>query len=176
MQIDSPYRRADRIATHIAENWYMEVMAKAVTVKPPKLFYVLWGLLKRTMSENMREKFTVVMNNEELLEIIDPKFLPVSYGGEMRDTSDPDGIDPESCMRLARPITEKDYWEKGRVWRDLKVSPVPEWTTDDIRPKSAFTLTKLAPRAGVKIGWQFQVDDEITFAILFEDSGEMGFL
>ncbi len=170
LHINSPWNRANRLSMHIFQEWYCDMMVKMVTVKPPKLFYALWEIVKHVMNENTQKKLAIVMKHEDLLEIIDPKCVPVSYGGEMRDTSG-DGIDPESCMRLARPITEKDYWEKGQVWRELKITPEPEWKVEHIRPKSIFTLTRKALSAGIKMGWQFKVNGEITFAIRFEEKG-----
>ncbi|XP_004481410.1 putative SEC14-like protein 6 isoform X2 [Dasypus novemcinctus] len=75
---------------HALEANYPEILKHFIVVRAPKLFPIVFNLIKPCLSEATRKKVVILGGNwkEELLRFISPDQLPVEFGGTM---TDPDG-------------------------------------------------------------------------------------
>ncbi|XP_062999800.1 SEC14-like protein 2 [Elgaria multicarinata webbii] len=80
------------------EDNYPESLKRLFVIKAPRLFPVAYNLVKHFLSEDTRKKLVVLGANwkEILQKYIDPKEIPVEYGGTL---TDPDG-DPKCKTKL----------------------------------------------------------------------------
>ncbi|KAJ7309541.1 hypothetical protein JRQ81_007589 [Phrynocephalus forsythii] len=80
------------------EENFPESLKRIFVIKAPKLFPVAYNLVKRFLSEDTRKKIVILGADwkEVLQKHIDPKELPVEYGGTL---TDPDG-DPKCKTKL----------------------------------------------------------------------------
>ncbi|NWX47318.1 S14L2 protein, partial [Steatornis caripensis] len=85
------------LLTMFEEN-YPESLKRLFIVKAPKIFPVAYNLVKHFLSEDTRKKVVVLGSNwkEVLQKYIDPKQIPVEYGGTL---TDPDG-DPKCPSKI----------------------------------------------------------------------------
>ncbi|KAI4882304.1 hypothetical protein NFI96_011117, partial [Prochilodus magdalenae] len=82
----------------LVEDNYPEGLKRFFVLKAPKLFSVLYNLLKPFVSEETRNKVMILGSNwqEVLRQYIDPDELPAIYGGNL---TDPDG-DPRCRTKI----------------------------------------------------------------------------
>ena len=67
----------------IDQDYYPELMHKALIINAPTSFRIIWGLIKHLLDTRTQEKIEVAGSNyqEELLRWIDADHLPEMYGG-----------------------------------------------------------------------------------------------
>lgn len=67
----------------IDQDYYPELMYKALIINAPTSFRIIWGLVKHLLDTRTQEKIQVVGSDykSELLAWVDPENLPVRYGG-----------------------------------------------------------------------------------------------
>lgn len=67
----------------IDQDYYPELMHKALIINAPTSFRIIWGLVKHLLDARTQEKIEVVGSDyeAELKKWIDPANLPVQYGG-----------------------------------------------------------------------------------------------
>ena len=83
---------------------YPEFLRRVFVINAPKIFALLYSMMKPFMHEKTRNKvhiysYDAAQWKAALLEDIDPKELPVCYGGTM---TDPDGN--PNCVTMANPF------------------------------------------------------------------------
>jgi len=96
-----PYLDAGMESTKIMEANYPENLRRLFVINAPRLFTLLFNMVKPMLSQATIEKFRIYGCNQEewkaaLLEDIDADQLPVAYGGTL---TDPDG-DPECPSKI----------------------------------------------------------------------------
>ncbi|KAM9096079.1 SEC14-like protein 4 isoform 2-T2 [Sarcophilus harrisii] len=74
----------------ILDNNFPETVKNLIVVKVPKLFPIVYNLVKPFISEKTSKKFVIMGANwkEDLQKFVDPDQLPAEYGGTL---TDPDG-------------------------------------------------------------------------------------
>lgn len=159
LHIHSPWNRANKLGMHIFQEWYCNVMNKILLIRPPRLFHVMWGVVKHIMNENTQKKLAIITHNEQIEEIIPKSHIPQAYGGDYTPPISSKN-DMKTAMVKARSITETDHYKVGKVWRLLKINELEDFVEAYIKPKSVFTVTKECEKR-CKIGWQFYVNGEI---------------
>ncbi|XP_074057153.1 SEC14-like protein 4 [Macrotis lagotis] len=98
----------------ILENNFPETVKYLIVVKAPKLFPVVYNLLKPFISEETRKKILVLGANwkQDLQKFIDPDQLPVEYGGTL---TDPDG-NPKYLTKIKYGgIVPKKYFLQNQM-------------------------------------------------------------
>jgi hypothetical protein len=85
----------------IYEAKYPEILRCVFVINAPKIFAVLYSMMKPFMHEKTRNKVRIYSHDSDqwkavLLEEIDPDQLPVCYGGTL---TDPDGN--PNCITMA---------------------------------------------------------------------------
>ncbi|XP_052799680.1 SEC14-like protein 2 isoform X1 [Mya arenaria] len=95
-----------------AESKYPEVLKKVFVINSPKMFPVIWSVVRPFLHENTAKKVAVLAGNyqEALLKEIDADQLPMCYGGTL---TDPDG-DPRCRTHINQGgIIPKEYYNQA---------------------------------------------------------------
>ncbi|KAJ3261786.1 cytosolic factor, phosphatidylinositol/phosphatidylcholine transfer protein [Boothiomyces macroporosus] len=77
-------RNALTSVSNITSSYYPDCLGKCVVINAPKYFTVIWSIVKLMLDPRTISKVTILGSDYQkfLLKYIDPKHLPVEYGGE----------------------------------------------------------------------------------------------
>ncbi|ELU07678.1 hypothetical protein CAPTEDRAFT_168514 [Capitella teleta] len=140
---------------------YPETMKTTYIVNAPKIFPILFNIVKPFLREETRDKIKMFGANwkEELVKYIDPEHLPVHWGGK---ATDPDG-DPfcASKVCLGGPVPEE-----FNIPSMTENSNLQGFTTAVIARGSDLKLVIDVEKPGSILKWNFATDGmDITFGI-----------
>ncbi|XP_071479223.1 SEC14-like protein 2 [Diadema antillarum] len=98
--------------TQLCEQHYPELLHRIIVVRAPRLFPLAYSIVRPFLSEETRNKITVLKNNfaDELLKVIDADMLPKYWGGNMIEDGDP--MCP-GTIKLGGKVP-KEYYSTGR--------------------------------------------------------------
>ncbi|XP_053135459.1 SEC14-like protein 2 [Hemicordylus capensis] len=105
------------------EDNYPESLKRVFIIKAPRLFPVAYNLVKHFLSEDTRNKIIILGGNwkEVLQKHIDPKEIPVEYGGTL---TDPDG-NPKCQTKICYGgEVPKKYYVRDQVKQQYENSVV----------------------------------------------------
>jgi len=107
----------------IDQDYYPELMHKALIINAPTSFRIIWGLVKHLLDTRTQEKIEVIGTDyeSELLRWIDADNLPVRYGG----TNDARLIDAPGVWNepdVRKAVLEKYAHRKSAIDRFFSVS------------------------------------------------------
>ncbi|XP_057372014.1 SEC14-like protein 2 [Daphnia carinata] len=146
---------------------YPELLRRVFVINAPKVFAVLYSMMKPLMHEKTANKVHVFSNNSDqwkaaLLEDIDPQELPACYGGTL---TDPDGN--PNCVTMFNIGGEvpKSYYLNGETDVSYKkLLSIARGSKEQLQ----FQIAK--PNSVVK--WDFHSEDgDIAFAVYREKEG-----
>ncbi|XP_074150109.1 SEC14-like protein 2 isoform X2 [Sminthopsis crassicaudata] len=98
----------------ILDNNFPETIKSLIVVKAPKLFPVVYNLIKPFISEKTGKKFAILGANwkEDLQKFVDPDQLPAEYGGTL---TDPDG-NPKYLTKIRYGgVVPKKYYLQNQM-------------------------------------------------------------
>ncbi|XP_039717763.1 SEC14-like protein 4 [Pteropus medius] len=145
----------------IMEANYPETVKNLIVIRAPKLFPVVFNLVKSFISEQTRRKIVILGANwkQELLKFISPDQLPMEFGGTM---TDPDG-NPK-CLTKIKYGGEvpKSYYVPNQV-------KVQYEHTVTIGRGSSLQLENEILFPGCVLRWQFASDRaDISFGVFLK--------
>ncbi|KAL4223180.1 hypothetical protein ACF0H5_016652 [Mactra antiquata] len=133
-----------------AEKYYPEVLKRVFVINSPKIFPLIWSIVRPLLHENTAKKVVVLTNHykEALKKEIDIDQLPACYGGTL---TDPDG-DPRCKQHICQGgMVPKEYYNQ--------VLPHVDMTSSSIGRGSTLKLEYEVHKANSVIRYQFQTDD-----------------
>lgn len=146
------------------EDHYPEMLKKAYVINAPKIYPIIYNMVKPFLSEETAKKIHVFGKDkwkEALLQDIAPEELPVHWGGTM---TGPDG-DPR-CTHIVGaggPVPCSCYTAPSR-----RLSSDQNLKMCVIEKKSAVPLTVEVTEAGSILRWEFQTENyDIGFGVFF---------
>nr|CAH0109544.1 unnamed protein product [Daphnia galeata] len=157
------------------EGNYPELLRRVYVINAPKIFSVLYSMLKPFMHEKTKNKIQIFGHDSKqwrtaIQEDFDPEELPACYGGTK---TDPDGN--PNCITLASPLFHVNMG--GEVPRSYYLNG--KSSTSDKKPlsicsgskeKLEFEITK----AGSVLKWDFHSEEsDIAFAIYRKQGNEL---
>jgi len=76
-------KRFVQMTTHIAQDYYPEILGQMFVVNAPFSFKALWAMFKSFVDEKTRKKITIEGSSykKKLLAVVEPDNLPSSFGG-----------------------------------------------------------------------------------------------
>lgn len=133
------------------EDNYPETLKTCFVINAPRLFPVLYNLIRPILSEDTVKKIRIYGANykSELLKCIDADQLPVHWGGTQ---TDPDG-DPKCRSKIVLGgEVPKEYY--------LKIAPeeMENFTTENVKRGSSLQIDVEAKKPGSIIRWQFTTE------------------
>jgi len=157
-------------STKILEANYPENLGRLFIINAPKMFTMLFTLVKPLLSQATIDKFHIYGTDEKewraaLLEYIDADQLPVYYGGTM---TDPDG-DPKCSSRINHG---------GTVPTSYYLSTAKLVPTDRMQCVTVFSSSKKkfkfqVDQLGCDLRWQFFSEaGDIAFRVYYKSQDE----
>uniref|UniRef100_A0AAY4AWV9 SEC14-like protein 2 n=1 Tax=Denticeps clupeoides TaxID=299321 RepID=A0AAY4AWV9_9TELE len=147
------------------ENNYPEGLKRVCLIKAPKLFPIAYNLIKHFLCEETRRKIMVLGGNwkDVLQEYIDPKQLPVAYGGQL---TDPDGDPMCKTMINYGGVVPRSYYIQESIKVEYEKS-----VTIGRGSSHHVELEVLFP--GSVLRWQFASDGaDIGFGVFMKTKGK----
>ncbi|KAH8038786.1 hypothetical protein HPB51_003270 [Rhipicephalus microplus] len=146
------------------EDHYPEMLKKAYVINAPKIYPIIYNMVKPFLSEETAKKIHVFGKDkwkDALLQDIAPEELPVHWGGTM---TGPDG-DPR-CTHIVGaggPVPCSCYTAPSR-----RLSSDQNLKMCVVEKKSAVPLTVEVTEAGSILRWEFQTENyDIGFGVFF---------
>nr|XP_006814237.1 PREDICTED: SEC14-like protein 3-like [Saccoglossus kowalevskii] len=150
----------------LAESNYPETMKSIYIVRSPKIFPVVYKLLKPFIDEETRKKIKVLGNNfqDELLKIIPPESLPVHWGGTMQDEDGNKMCPSKVCLGGEVP---KSYYSQEMIIPDEQ-----QLIQSSVKHGSRIDIPLDVKYPGSIIRWVFTSQDSLQFGIFYKDNEE----
>ncbi|XP_045172153.2 SEC14-like protein 2 isoform X1 [Mercenaria mercenaria] len=147
-----------------SESRYPEVLRRAFVINSPKIFPIIWSIVRPFLHENTANKVVVLSGNykEALLKEISPDQLPACYGGTL---TDPDG-DPRCKTYIC---------QGGTVPKECYSQAVPHHAmlTGNIGRGSTLQLEYEVHEPNSILRYEFQTDGyDIGFGVFRKNSKE----
>ncbi|ELU08275.1 hypothetical protein CAPTEDRAFT_150138 [Capitella teleta] len=133
---------------------YPETMKTTYLINAPKIFPILYNIIKPLLREETKLKLKILGSNwkEEIVKWIDPEHLPVYWGGKARD---PDGdIHCKSTVCIGGKVPESMYVQN--ITTD-NVS-TEGFTKTTISRGSSLKIDVTVAKAGSMLRWNFSTD------------------
>lgn len=148
----------------LCESRYPETLKKVFVINSPKIFPIIWSIVRPLLHENTAKKVVVLSGNykETLLKHIDAEELPACYGGTR---TDPDG-DPRCKSWICQGGTiPKQYYNQAE--------PHVAMTAVNIGRGSTLQLEYEVHEPNSILRYEFQTDDhDIGFGVFRKTSKE----
>jgi hypothetical protein len=75
-----------KYSSYMDQNYYPEILGRMVMINAPAVASTFWNIIKRWLDPVTQSKiFIFPRGSEELTSLVPPQYLPVEYGGEMKE-------------------------------------------------------------------------------------------
>ncbi|CAD5117516.1 DgyrCDS6283 [Dimorphilus gyrociliatus] len=145
----------------LLEDNYPETLFKCYVVNAPRIFPIIYEIVKPFLSKRTSGKVKILGNNykEELVAELGPDCLPESYGGNL---SGPDG-DPEYSLKVCQGGTVPPEFFADDLGYDLS-----EFTEAKISPGKSVDETIKVEKPFSILSWAFQTKSkDIQYGLFF---------
>ena len=145
----------------VTQDNYPEVVKRSFIVNAPRIFPLLWRMIRPLLSEDMKRKVCILGSDykKELLQHIDADQLPAFLGGSM---TDPDG-DPMCPSRICKggKVPEEYFLEELLSTDRMQTVSVPRSDKLELRYQ--------VQQKGSLLRWEFKTDGyDIGFGVFYE--------
>ncbi|KAK7499112.1 hypothetical protein BaRGS_00009659 [Batillaria attramentaria] len=146
----------------VLEDNYPEMMKRMFVVNAPRIFPLIYKLVRTVMTEHMRKKIHVLTpsnTKETLLKYIDAEELPAYLGGLK---TDPDG-NPRCATMIGQggPVPKEYYLQTSEGEDQMEIANVSRGSKVSL----PFEISK----PGSAIRWEFKTDDyDIGFGVFLK--------
>ncbi|KAK3084025.1 hypothetical protein FSP39_006958, partial [Pinctada imbricata] len=151
----------------VLEDNYPEMMRRLLVINAPRIFPVLYKLVRPLISEDMKNKIHILAGNysDYLKKYVDPDNLPMCYGGKL---TDPDG-NPRCVTMICQggDVPEEYFLQSSDLLAGMTKISVPRGEKVLID----FNVEK----EGSILNWEFKTEDyDIGFGVLYKsDKGNV---